>query len=82
MKTATVEVEIAWQTIDEMVCKLLAKVGFAEGDIEAAIMQGHIGPLSRLPPVPPACLHERWDENAVAKVCLDCKRVLPREQHQ
>ena len=76
---ATVEIEIAWQTIDAMVCKQLEHCGYAEGDIEAALMQGHIGPLSRLPAPEPTCLHERFDENAIARVCITCRRVIPRE---
>lgn len=80
MATATTEVDMTWAQVDAMVCATLKHVGYADGDIEAAIMQGHIGPLSRVAPPEPECGHEVWDENATAKVCLCCKRVLPREQ--
>lgn len=70
---ASVTVYLTQKRVDEMVVELLQSRGFADGDIDAAIMQGLIGPLSRV------CGHTLWDENATARVCLGCKTVLPRE---
>lgn len=27
----------------------------------------------------PPCEHRRWDEDITARVCFDCKRVIPRD---
>lgn len=79
MQTADVTVTFTVEDLDRLIVRMMGEAGWAEGDIDAAIMQGQIGPLSR---VRPPCSHKRWDENALAKVCLDCHTVLEREEPQ